>query len=202
MPTKTDTAKKEQRHANLIDLTIDLIAERGVESCTFRNLATINGTTTRPFTYAFDNRANLLAAVARESWNRLGFAPGDAPDPGADPLARLYELCTRAVPVNGMCEPAMRAYAAVSFHSAENPQLRKELATANAEGVGAYLQIVKAAQRAGQIPAEIDPADLISAIWALSDGLILAAVSDPDHFTGERIERIWKLGFDALVSAD
>lgn len=194
---KTD--KAERREA-LVRLAMDLIAEEGLAACTFRNLAAREGRTTRPFTYEFGSRSELLAAVAHVAWEELGFSRGNEPKPGADPLAQLYELCSRAVPLTGMDDPAMRVYTAILCHSAEDPDLGNALAEEDRAGIGDYLQLVRAAQDKGQIPKERDPEDVIAAIWALGDGLILAAVHHPDHFTPERTQRIWKQGFEALTA--
>jgi AcrR family transcriptional regulator len=193
-PTKTDRRKA------LINLTIDLISDRGIAFCTFRNLAQVNGTTTRPFTYEFGSRSGMLAAVAEETWIRLGVGPNEIADPGGDPLGALRELCSRAVPINGMSLPAMRAYAAVIFESAQDESLRGRLAELDTKGVGVYLDLIRAAQAAGQIPAEKDPDNLIAALWALCDGLLLAAISHPDHFTPQRLQTVWDDGFTALVA--
>lgn len=184
----------------MVELALDLIAEEGLAACSFRNLADREGRSTRPFTYEFGNRTNLLAAVLHESWQRLGFKPGEEPEPGSDPLAQLFELCSRAVPLNGLRDPAMRAYSTILCHSIEDPALAKVIASADGAGIGTYTELIRAAQRKGQIRKNADPEDLIVCIWALGDGLIIASFTHPDEFDADRIRRIWNLGFNSLVA--
>lgn len=199
--SETAEKRKQDRRKALVDLALDMIAEEGLAACSFRNLAAREGRTTRRFTYEFGSMSNLLAAVYMEAWRRLGFTAGEEPAPGDDPLGQLFELCTRAAPIDGLEGPAMRVYTAILCHSIEDPVLRAQLAEADTTGAAGYLNLIRAAQSKGQIPADRDPDDLLAHIWALSDGLIIAAAMHPGHFTPQRLERVWTGGFETLAGA-
>ena len=141
----------------------------------------------------------MLSEVADYAWDQLALG-STAEHPGQDSLQKFKALCERAVPLLGRDENWMRVYASMVFHAKEEPLLAKALGEADRQGAPMYLEMIRSAQADGLIGRGHDPEDLLAAVWALCDGLVLAAFSHPDYFTKQRIRRVWDQAFDALVA--
>ena len=185
-----------KRHA-MIDLAIGLIAEGGLGALTFRRLAEVAGTSTAPFTTEFGSREVMLAEILKVVWRRLGIQEGEGAS--SDPLGTLRVVLRRATPVEQPVSPEMAAWLDLYVESAHNESLKKALTEVEAEEYPAYISLIESAQAEGQIPDSLDPADLLTGLWALGDGLLLGYMLYPDHFTAERTDRIWEQGFEALI---
>ena len=94
----------------------------------------------------------------------------------------------------------MQVYAAMMLHANEDLILAEALREADRQGAPEYLNLIREAQGQNLINPSRDPEDILAAIWALCDGLVLAAFSHPDYFTKQRIRRVWDQAFDALVA--
>jgi AcrR family transcriptional regulator len=184
------------KRSAMIDLTIELIADGGLSALTFRRLASAAGTSTAPFTTEFGNREAMLKATIMEVWRRLGIQDLDA----EDPLAALRDALRRAVPVEEPVSPLLKAWLELYVAAIDDPGLKAALTEVEREGYPSYIRLIERTQAAGQISGTHDPEDLLAALWALGDGLLLGYLIYPDFFTGERTSRIWEQGFRALIA--
>ena len=188
----------EAKRTAMVDLAIGLIAEGGLGSLTFRNLASAAGTSTGPFTTEFETRQVMLDQILKEVWRRLGIQEMELGTD--DPLGTLRLVLRRATPVERPASPEMGAWLQLYVEAAHNEPLKEALVEVEAEQYPGYIELVEKAQAKGQIPDSVDPADLLAALWALGDGLLLGYTLYPDYFTEERLDRIWEQGFRALIS--
>lgn len=195
-----EAATSDVRREKLLQLAAEMIAEVGIAACTFRKLAERAGTSTAPFTYAFGNRARMLAEVAELAWGQLGTKAEDVRAAGDDPLSALKRLCDWGLPFNAEKDMWIRVYAAALFHSLEDPELSAALAKNDREGAKQFLDLIRACQVSGQIPRNRDPEDVLAAIWAIQVGLLEASFSHPDYFTTERLRRVWDRSFLDVTS--
>lgn len=188
----------QAKRAAMIDLAISLIAEGGLGSLTFRNLAGAAGTSTGPFTTEFGTREEMLDQILKEVWRRLGIQEGELETD--DPLETLRLILRRGTPVDRPVSPEMEAWLQLYVEAAHNQPLKEALVEVEAEQYPGYIELIEKAQAKGQIPESLDPADLLAALWALGDGLLLGYTIYPDYFTDEQIDRVWEQGFRALIS--
>ena len=188
---KKSKLRKVRRDA-LTDLAIELIAEQGLQACTFRALAEKAGSSTAPFTYEFGSRAGLLEAVMARTWEVI-WREEDLDH--EDPLESLYRACRRGVQIQEETDPFIRAYYEIYFNSPNDPELLGLVEETDGDALPAYRELVEGAQDQGRIEADRNPAEILDQIWALVDGLNLSRYPYPECFPPEKIERLFRDGF-------
>lgn len=181
----------------MVDLAIEVIADGGMNALTFRRLAAEAGTSTAPFTTEFGTREEMLKAVITEVWRRLGVQDRDLE--AEDPLEAFRIVLRRAAPVEEPVSPLLKAWLELYVAAIDDPALKEALTKVEQEGYPNYLGLIEKCQATGQISKAHDPEDLLSALWALGDGLLLGYLLHPEFFTGERTDRIWEQGYRALI---
>ena len=188
-----------KKRDDLLDIAIGVIAERGLQACTFRTLAREAGASTMTYTYEFGNRAGLLEAIlercGRQLWTERNL-DGDHPDP----LAHLRRAAMGGCQLEAELNPYLRTYDLLLIDAPHDEDLADLVGSSDMMFLTRYVEIIRACQKQGQIPAEIDPEDLVFQIWSLGDGLNLQRYAHPDLFDQERMTRLFTEGFDALVS--
>ena len=192
-------ALAEAKRGAMIEIAIELIAEGGLGGLTFRKLATRAGTSTAPFTTEFGSREVMLEQVVRTVWLGLGVRESELES--EEPLTTLREVLRRATPVEEPVSPLLKAWLELYVEAIDNPALKAALKEVEAEGYPSYIGLIERCQELGEISKAHEPEDLLSALWALGDGLLLGYLLHPDFFTAERTNRIWEQGYRALVAA-
>jgi AcrR family transcriptional regulator len=73
-----------ERRQELLDIAIRVIADRGLQACTFRTLAREAGASTMTYTYEFGTRDSLIEAIIERvferAWSLRGFDRDDDAD--------------------------------------------------------------------------------------------------------------------------
>lgn len=188
-----------ERRDRLLEIAIELISEEGLRACTFRRLAERAGGSTRIFTYEFENRSNLLRAVHDHLWEIVWPNWQEIGDPNdlEDPLLTYYEICLNEIEDEYIHHN--NAYFELLRESAFDPEIAGWVAEMDREMFGRLSALVAAAQRKGQLPADLDPGEVVSTFWALEDGLKIGRLNYPDYFGAERTRRIFETTFDAVL---
>jgi AcrR family transcriptional regulator len=195
---KQSKLRKAKRDA-LVDLAIELIAEKGYPACTFRALAEKAGTSTAPFTYEFGSRREMIKAVVTRSYEVAWPDADQMVD--SDPIERLFEGFAGMIRIEG--DQAMwfvRAIYEVYLHAPRDPEL---LATVQQieDGIHpGYVAMVRVAQEEGRIPRGRNPEDVVDEIWAALDGINIARFSYPERFPQDRSEALFRGMFDRITS--
>jgi len=182
----------------LTDLAIGLIAAGGLKALTYRSLAAAAGVSVGSIQSEFPSRLKMLDATFDRAWSRAGLQAGEEEAPS--PRAKLFEVCSRAVPVEETPDPNIRAYFELIFEASRDPQLKQDIEAVELEGEKKYLRLIERAQEEGEIDPSHDPQVLIDLIWSLGDGLCVAAYTYPESHTPERISRLWTEGFEAILA--
>lgn len=187
------------RRSELIELTIEVISEEGLNACTFRRLAEKAGTSTRVFTYEFGSRNELLRAALERTWEMSwpGWKEIGNPDELEDPLLTYYEICLNEI--EGRHRHYSYAYLELFKASAHDDEIAGWIAEFDEQMLELHSALVAAAQKKGQISADIDPEDVVSIFWGLEDGVKLARLTYTDYFTNERMKRLLDLAFDRIL---
>ena len=197
-PQKQSKLRKARRDA-LIELAIELIAEKGYHACTFRALAEKAGTSTAPFTYEFGSRSKMIEAVLRRSYE-VAWPERDRVEE-EDPVEALYEGFAGMIRIEG--PEAMNFVRAlyeiyvISPRDAELLATVKEIEDSIHPG---YIELVEIAQAAGSIPSGRDPEEMVDEIWAALDGINLARFSYPERFPRDRAEAMFRDMFDRVIA--
>ena len=151
----------------LMDLSVDVIRKQGVEALNLRALATrLEVSSGAPYQH-FANRADLLAAIAQEGFERLQqdmAASRDAAPAGAG--ARLQALGLAYVQFAGRHPGHFRVMFLADAHGAKS----QALSAASRQAFDMLWQAVEACQREGVAPKEETPLLTLTA-WSLVHGL-------------------------------
>ena len=174
--------------ATLLRVGLELVAERGINGFTLREVARRAGVSHAAPYHHFADRGALVRAIVAESYGALAAALEDGASGGADdPLARIQAMG--------------EGYVAFALANPDRYRLmfRTELAgegsdaddvnRAGAEAFGALVGAVEAAHRAGRLADDVDVGSTAAACWAtvhgvaslLIDGALGIRADQPDR---------------------
>jgi AcrR family transcriptional regulator len=199
------TETKEERTRRLIGVARDIIAEEGIAACTFRRLAAVAGSSTRPFTHAFGTRERLLRAVALATWEDsvvdVHRVEGGLERPAdwrcVDELVAIGEQFLPLDPARAKSE---RVYIEILMYGLAHPPLHRELLgfseAANAQLAG----LVAEAQRRGQVRSDRAPLDLVMAFWSFHEGLAITSLYEPGPLPPALVMELWRDGVARLFA--
>ena len=193
------SAETSRRREELLDIAIEVIANRGLQACTFRNLAKDAGASTMTYTYEFGNRAGLLEAIldrcGETLWQQRGLD-----GPADDPLEQLRRAAMGGCQLGDETNPYLRTYDLMLIDAPHDPVIEEVVRDNDSRFLERYVAIIRECQECGQIPLELDPEDLVFQIWSLGDGLNLQRYAHPHLFDSARMTRLFTEGFDSLIS--
>ena len=186
--TKRSAYHHGDLRATLLRVGLELVAERGINGFTLREVARRAGVSHAAPYHHFADRGALVRAIVAESYGALAAALEDAASEGADdPLARIQAMG--------------EGYVAFALANPDRYRLmfRTELAgegsdaddvdRAGAEAFGALVGAVEAAHRAGGLADDADVSSTAAACWAtvhgvaslLIDGALGIRADQPDR---------------------
>lgn len=114
------------RRAELLEASLGLVAEEGIEAATMRRLARAAQCTTGAVTYYFEGRDALLVAMLRHAHQRAGARMVKAASSSSDPRARLRSVVREALPLDRERLLEWRVWLAFWGAAAGNPALGEE----------------------------------------------------------------------------
>ena len=196
-PNRANALARAKRDT-LTDLAIGLVAEGGLSALTYRSLAAAAGVSVGSIQNEFPSRHEILDATFDRAWGRAGMQEGEEQAP--NPREKLFEVCSRAVPVEDPPDPSIRAYFEILSDATRDPNTKSIITEIELEGEKRYLSLVNRAQEAGEIDPSLDPQNIIDLIWSLGDGLCIAAFTYPKTFTPQRVKALWTEGFEAILA--
>ncbi len=190
---------EETRRSDLIEATLDLIAEGGPQAATVRAIARRAGVTPGLIRHYFATKEDLVAAAHESLMTGLTEASAarldDLPD---DPLARLAGFVANAVspPVT---DPRAVALWAASMQLVPRDAAMRKVHEATYLGFRNRLQGLIAAALTAAGRGDEDTRTLAIAGNALLDGLWIEAGALPDHFRQEELKSIAIKAFSRLL---
>lgn len=181
MPAPVD---HDEKRREIAAIAADLIAERGLEAATIRQIAARAGFSTTVVTHYFANKRALLRAAYRhaaESTQQRFDAL--AVSELSDPLARLEIL----LPIDEDGRRAWRVYFQFWPMADHDPELAEEQRWWSANAVGLAREALKIAY------PHVDDIDrrATMAVSALQ-GIAIQSLFDPDNWPAERQREFWR----------
>ncbi|MFN3262994.1 MAG: TetR family transcriptional regulator C-terminal domain-containing protein [Pikeienuella sp.] len=177
------TAPKEVRRTQLIEATIDCIAERGISGTTMAQVTRRAGLSVGIVSLHFESKDNLLTSTlvhlseqVRATWAEIAAAPDLPP---AEKLRRIALASFDPAIFN----PKTIAVWFAFFGEAEYRRFYRKMVESYDDERGDVLQALCADLTGGAAGDARDPSVVTNAIECFSDGLWLNAIVYPDEFT-------------------
>jgi TetR/AcrR family transcriptional repressor of bet genes len=180
---KPRTAPREVRRAQLIEATIDCIAERGISGTTMARVTQRAGLSVGIVSLHFESKDNLLMSTllhlseeVRATW------AGIAEMPDLDTVEKVRRIAVASFDP-AIFTPTRVAVWFAFFGEAHYRQIYREMVEGYDDERGDVLIALCRTLVAETEGDTRDPEALTDAIECLSDGLWLNAIVYPDHFT-------------------
>jgi AcrR family transcriptional regulator len=177
----------EARRAEVARIAAQLIAERGVDNVSLREIAAAAGSSTTVITHYFDSKQELLIHAYRAGVKATADRVAAIDPCGED---TLREHCEVVLPLDDERRATWRTWFAFFGAAIGNP----DLAALQQREVRTYRRLlaadIRAERTAKRIDAGRDPAQEARALLALLHGIASEAVFDPDDWPPARQRRL------------
>jgi AcrR family transcriptional regulator len=187
---------REERRAEVVAMAFELVADRGVEALTFREIAAAAGCSTSIVSHYFGNKNELLFSVYQVANQRATERLEATRDAGAPPLACFETV----LPISNEARRNWRVWLAFWARAHLDPVYFEERRRAAQSSLDLYRAMI-AERLGGQADdAHIDLAArrLIAAIA----GIGLEACFAPEDWAPERIRAVLRAELDSLGMTD
>ncbi|MEU4390782.1 TetR/AcrR family transcriptional regulator [Kribbella sp. NPDC023855] len=170
--------EQPQRGAHVLRAVVDVIAERGLEAATMRNVAAAAGISLAQVQYYFRSKDELVAAAFQHISElfELKLATVDLTAPPRRVLRQALELW---LPLDDSRARDARIWLAFTAAAATSPALREIAATTDYEQRTALARALDAAAAAGELPEVTDTETEAAVLLAVVDGLTIQALALP-----------------------
>lgn len=166
----------DARRAEMATIAADLIAERGVEQVSLRDVAAAAGFSTTVVTHYFAGRRELLQhayrSAVRRTEERVSAIPADAPD-------RLLALCEAVLPLDRERRRTWQTWSAFFGVAVADP----ELAAMQRRRVAGFRRVLATTiadeLEAGTAPSGVAADDAARRLLVVVHGIAAEAVFDP-----------------------
>jgi len=160
----------------VLDASLAVVADRGVESLSLREIARRAGVTHAAPYHHFRDRAAVLAALAEEGYTKLAEQLRAAVAAAGDDVGARLEAAGRAYFRFAIAQPA-------HFRVMFRPELRTEAADtpaelASAQAFAVLVEVLASAQQRG-VGAQHDLMSLVLTMWSTAHGLSSLWVEGP-----------------------
>jgi AcrR family transcriptional regulator len=180
-----ETLRREQ----LLDAAIGLVASKGYEATTVRDIAAAADVATGTIAYWFASRDDLLRAALVEAARRFGRRLDDALASAATPLDELIAHAAVATPRTPAEKAAQVVWVEFWRQAQRDPELRALHERLYDSWRARIAASVRAGVEAGTFRA-VDADDWARRFVALADGLALHVLLHPGSVTADDMERI------------
>lgn len=175
-PPRGPYAKTAEMRDTVLDTTLRLVDELGYEEVTFTAVANECGMSKAGLLYHFDSWHDLLLA-ALERRRRLNVDRATGSSGWSDALVRTFELNARAPGVIAL-------FSAMAGHAAASPKTdssgRQYFERHYEEATELFSKSIRDDQASGRIDADIDPTTVARILIAVSDGLQIQWLLNPE----------------------
>ncbi|MEV1046860.1 TetR/AcrR family transcriptional regulator [Streptomyces sp. NPDC049916] len=167
-------ARSEERRAEILRATLEVIAERGYRGATLGAVAERVGLTQQGLLHHFPTKEALLVAVLedRDRWDTGGG--------GGEEDAWRLELLGSLVEYNAMRPVIVRTFAALLGESVTEAHPAREFFTRRYTGVRAAMAATLRAEYGGTLPGGLSPERAAVLLVAVMDGLQYQWLLDPE----------------------
>jgi AcrR family transcriptional regulator len=167
----------EARKRQIVEVTLDIIAEHGLRGATMARIAAAAGIRQASLYTHFESRRAILLAALDAVYERI-YASRDTPST-ENSLERLRQMCDHHLELWASEGEKHHAHQLLEFVSgARSEGLREIIAQKHLESLQQFVQVVEEGQREGKIPAYVDPEQVA---WLITGW---AFAGDVEHLMG------------------
>ena len=168
----------DQTRRALLDAAVRLVAERGWDAVTTRQIAERAGVNQGLIHYHFRSKDQLLHAAFERALRETFAEPGAALAHATDLRAAIADLVRGLEPGDEM-EPLALFSVEAMARGARDVEIRRSMAEMLAEFREQIAGRIAAGQRRGELSADLDPVGTATVLGAMLDGLGLHVLIDP-----------------------
>ncbi|WP_344859070.1 TetR/AcrR family transcriptional regulator [Planomonospora alba] len=173
MPLRVD---HEERRKRIAEAVLRIAETQGLRGATMRGVAAEAGVSLRLVQYYFQTKEALLADALQRLTAQLDGRIRQAVAAAGPPVTArtvVTAVLTNILPVDAESRRIARAYAAFYSLVLSEPQFVEQYGTPQPDALEAFLAgKIRAAQRAGEISADVDPATRAAGLLAMTNGLV------------------------------
>lgn len=175
-----------ERQTRILDAAERVFARAGFHAATMQDVAAEAGMSSGNLYRYFASKDAIIAAMAERDRQQIA-ADFAALDPAKGPLLDQLEALGRRHLVE---EPRERAILCIQIwaEAARNPEMARMCVAIDGTVVGGLAEAIAGAKANGELPADLDEARFLQAIFMMADGFFCRRATDP--------------GFDAAGAAD
>lgn len=197
MPLRVD---HEQRRKRIAEAVLRIAEEQGLRGATMRGVAAEAGVSLRLVQYYFQTKEALIAYALECLTARLDDRVKRAIAAAEPPVTArtiVTAILTNILPTDVESHRIARTYAAFYSLVLSEPQFVEQYGTPQPDTLEAFLaKQIRAAQQAGEVPAEVDPAVKAAGLLAMTNGLVSSVLGK--QRTGEAALAILTSHLDEL----
>jgi AcrR family transcriptional regulator len=191
----------DQRREELIQAAWRVIAERGIDEVTIREIAREAGYSSGVLAHYFENKDDLLAHASRMSHQQI-YARYEAEVDTPKKSKALRDVLMDNLPLDDRRNLETRIEMSFWVRSLRNESLR-EIQDEKSEHLrGLIKELVEASQEEGAIAAEHAPKRVVDLHAPLIDGISLHALLYPDRVTPRQQRAIMEFALALLAPDD
>jgi AcrR family transcriptional regulator len=186
MAIRGSYAKGIARREEILRTALDVFAERGYRGTSVRELAAAAGLSQAGLLHYFDSKEELYAEILRKRDDLAREQFGE----GNDDVTVIIDAMKHNAEVPGLA----RLFANLSTAATEPGHPAHDFfAHRYADMRAAAMRSIRVRQAGGQIDPRLDADKLATIILALSDGLQVQWLFDPELDMGEHVGYLWEL---------
>jgi len=203
--SKVSMAHLDARRRSIIDAACRAFSEKGVETATMAEVATMAGISPGAIYRYFDNKEALAKACLSESSDAILEQWATSPDSSEDPARELAAFARLTFQL--LNEPSQRSDTILHLErllTLARDEDESALAELRDEFAGITFGIetrLKLAQRAGQLSSEHDAHALAGMLFSLYWGARIAKLVDPAANTDSQIDAVSKVLWGSSAAA-
>lgn len=167
----------DERRRQICDVLLDLVAEVGVPGVTIRGIAERSGCSTGVIGHYFRNRKDLMmgglrrAAEILSEFNTRVLA-------SLEGIAALEQILEGSIPLDARRVALSRIFFFFYIEAMHEPELLHEVQSYLLHWRKSVGRAIRQAQKAGDIPADLDPNILAVDLIGLAEGVSIHALLD------------------------
>ena len=190
----------EERRAELCAAVWRLASREGLEAVTVRRVAQEAGWSTGAVVHYFSDKEDLLLSAFQTVADRVSHRLARLEERTTEPLELARAWLVEGLPVDADRKAEVRVWFALLGLALTRPALARAQRLTYRAWRGRVAELLREAQTAGAVRADVDCPAAAAALVALVDGLAIQATFEPRAISGARAVALVDAHLDALCA--